>query len=70
MLVSPFETQLTRETREGKANPSRNMWNGKPFRTQRGKAAAREIASVREDGAYRSSAPREFHPLPRRSVPA
>lgn len=61
-------TKLTREIWEGKKNPSINMWNGKPFRTKRNKALAREHATKRADGAWRVSladAPVSYHPTPR-----
>lgn len=68
MIVSPFETQLTREIREGKANPSRNMTNGKPFRTKAQKHEARLKAYRSKDGSWRSTAPVSFHPPARRSA--
>lgn len=63
-----FGTKLTREILEGKANPSRNPWNGKPYRTKAQKAEARSRASKRDDGAYRSLAPVSWHPIPRQSA--
>lgn len=65
MQISIYETKLTREIREGKTAPSRNMWNGKPFRTRSQKSAARNTAEKRADGAYRSTAPLSYHPTPR-----
>ena len=65
MTPSRYETKLTAEIRAGKKNPSRNMWNRKPFRTARQKADARATARKCNDGAYRSSAPVCLHPAPR-----
>lgn len=60
-----FGTKLTREILDGKPNPSRNMWNGKPYRTKAQRIAARRDAERCSDGAWRSPAPVSFHPLPR-----
>lgn len=62
------ETQLTREIREGKANPSRNMHNRKPYRTARQKADARKDAVLCGDGAYRSDTPYCYHSAPRKGA--
>jgi hypothetical protein len=68
MFFSPFMTKLTREILDGKANPSRNMWNGKPYRTRAQKIDARREARKCKDGAYRSAAPVSWHPVPRQSA--
>lgn len=60
-----YATKLTREIFEGKKNPSRNMWNGKPYRTAKQKREARETAERCRDGAFRSPAPVSWHPVPR-----
>lgn len=60
-----YGTKLTREILEGKANPSRNMWNGKPYRTKAQKAEARSDAEKCSDGAFRSNASVSWHPVPR-----
>ncbi|MCW2405068.1 hypothetical protein M2336_001697 [Sphingobium sp. B1D7B] len=64
-----YATKLTRDIFEGKANPSRNMHNRKPFRTKSQKAEARATARKCADGAYRSSALRSYHDAPRASSP-
>lgn len=60
-----YQTKLTREILEGHRAPSRNMTNGKPFRTARQKADARDKARICDDGAYRSSANVSYHPVAR-----
>lgn len=65
---SPYMTQLTREILDGKANPTRNMWNRKPFRTQRQKIAALGSAVKCNDGAWRSTAMVSIHPAPRKGA--
>jgi len=65
MVISQYRTKLTREIQDGEKNPSRNMWNGKPYRTVRQKELARDSAERCNDGAYRSSAPVSWHPAPR-----
>ena len=65
MIISPFQTKLTREIMEGKKAPTRNMWNGKPYRTRAEKAEARAKARRCNDGAFRSTAPVSWHPVPR-----
>ena len=70
IAASRFGTKLTRETLEGKKNPSRNMWNGKPYRTKAQKAEARRVASPCSDGTWRSHAPVSWHPVPRNNTPA
>lgn len=65
MFLSPYATKLTREIFEGKAVPSRNMWNGKPFRTASQKREAKRTAERKKDGAWRTDAPVSWHPVPR-----
>lgn len=66
MFLSPYATERTRAHLEGrKENAAKMLHNRKPFRTKSQKAAAREDATVRGDGAYRSSAPVSYHPAPR-----
>jgi hypothetical protein len=60
--MSAYETQFTRETREGVKNPSVNMWNRKPYRNKAQKDAARLSAKLCDDGVYRSTAPVSIHP--------
>ena len=65
MQPSPYATKLTREIFEGHRSPSRNMTNGKPYRTAKQKAEARANATKRADGTWRSDAPVSFHPVAR-----
>lgn len=66
--ASRFGTKLTREIMEGKKAPSRNMWNGKPYRTAAQKRDARREAYRGNDGTFHSDAPVSWHPVPRGSV--
>lgn len=50
----------TKITREGLA-AGPDMTNRKPYRTKAQKRLARETASKRGDGAYRSNAPVSYH---------
>jgi hypothetical protein len=59
-----FGTKLTREILEGKPNPSRNMWNGKPYRTKAQKASARA------DARNHTTAPVSWHPVHRNNAAA
>lgn len=63
-----FGTKLTNEILDGKKNPARSTWNGKPYRTKQQKTWARADAERCKDGAWRSSAPVSFHPMPRQSA--
>jgi hypothetical protein len=52
------QTQITREGLA--AGP--DMTNRKPYRTKAQKQLARKTATKREDGTYRSTAPKSYHP--------
>jgi hypothetical protein len=56
----------TQISREGLA-AGPDMTNRKPYRTKAQKRLARETATRREDGAYRSSAPVSYHQEKRQS---
>lgn len=56
-------TQVTRQMLDGVKSPTRNMTNGKPYRSARLKAEARAKATRRDDGAYRSPVAVLFHPV-------
>ncbi|QKV17829.1 hypothetical protein [Oricola thermophila] len=49
---------MTKLTREG----VRDMTNRKPYRTKAMKAEARRTAYVDKNGAWRSTAPTQYHP--------
>ncbi len=42
-------------------NMSKNLYNGKPYRTKEQKALARKTARKDKDGAWRSDAPLSWH---------
>jgi len=58
-------TQITTAAVLGKPNPGPSMYNGKPYRTKSQKALAKANATKRDDGAFRSSAPVTYHPVPK-----
>lgn len=70
MAARRFGTKLTHEILEGKKNPARNMWNGKPYRTKAQKIVARAEAEKCRDGTFRSTAPVSWHPVPRQNTAA
>jgi hypothetical protein len=63
IMTNTFHPYATKFTREG----VRNMQNRKPFRSKAQKKRARDKASIRNDGAWRSNAEVSFHPLGRKS---
>lgn len=56
-VVEPHLAYQTKLSREGQIN----MLNRKPFRSAEQKKAARAAAVKCDDGAYRSTAPVQYH---------
>lgn len=66
MIKSASMTKYTREVMQGKREPSIDMSNRKPFRSEHLRSEARKVAVKHTEGRYRgtytSSGLKSYHP--------